>query len=123
MLRTKVPSTGPLCGLCSQVPRWRVDSGQHRGSFLNELTHCARAAPSFDDSGLVDRLLAQTQGSELGTGRPLSFRDLWERLIAETRRHDAQWVKVKGHSGHVMNDRVDALARGAIATLGPSARA
>jgi len=29
-----------------------------------------------------------------------------------------QWVKVKGHSGHVMNDRVDALARGAIATLG-----
>ncbi len=43
--------------------------------------------------------------------------DLWERLIAETRRHDVVWHKVKGHSGHALNDRVDALARGAIATL------
>jgi ribonuclease HI len=42
-------------------------------------------------------------------------RDLWERLIAETRRHDVVWHKVRGHSGHPMNDRVDALARGAIA--------
>ena len=50
--------------------------------------------------------------------KAVSNRDLWEALIAQTRRHDVQWVKVKGHSGHVMNDRVDALARGAIATLG-----
>jgi ribonuclease HI len=44
-------------------------------------------------------------------------RDLWERLIAETRRHDVVWHKVKGHSGHPLNDRVDALARAAIAGL------
>jgi ribonuclease HI len=42
-------------------------------------------------------------------------RDLWERLLAQTRRHDVHWHKVKGHSGDVMNERVDALARGAIA--------
>ena len=55
----------------------------------------------------------------LGAGKkPVTNRDLWEALIAQTRRHDVQWVKVKGHSGHVMNERVDALARGAIATLG-----
>jgi len=54
----------------------------------------------------------------LGAGKkPVTNRDLWERLIAQTRRHDVVWHKVKGHSGDVMNDRVDALARGAIATL------
>jgi ribonuclease HI len=54
----------------------------------------------------------------IGTGKkPVSNRDLWERLIAETRRHDVVWHKVRGHSGHPLNDRVDALARGAIATL------
>lgn len=51
------------------------------------------------------------------TKKPVTNRDLWERLLAETRRHEVQWHKVKGHSGDVMNDRVDALARGAIASL------
>jgi len=54
----------------------------------------------------------------LGTNRkPITNRDLWERLIAETRRHDVVWTKVKGHSGDALNERVDALARGAIAML------
>ena len=47
----------------------------------------------------------------------IANRDLWERLIAETRRRDVRWHKVKGHSGDVLNDRVDALARAAISTL------
>ena len=56
----------------------------------------------------------------LGAGKkPVTNRDLWERLIAQTRRHDVVWHKVKGHSGDVLNERVDALARGAIATLAP----
>ena len=50
--------------------------------------------------------------------KPVSNRDLWERLIAETRRHDVVWHKVKGHSGDVMNDRVDRLARKAIVSSG-----
>jgi ribonuclease HI len=56
----------------------------------------------------------------LGAGKkPVTNRDLWERLLAQVRRHDVVWHKVRGHSGDVMNDRVDALARGAIATLTP----
>jgi ribonuclease HI len=56
----------------------------------------------------------------LGSGKkPVTNRDLWERLLAEVRRHDVVWHKVKGHSGDAMNDRVDALARAAIATLRP----
>jgi ribonuclease HI len=50
--------------------------------------------------------------------KPVANRDLWERLIAETRRHDVVWHKVKGHSGDVMNDRVDLLARKAITSAG-----
>lgn len=46
--------------------------------------------------------------------QPISNRDLWERLIAQTRRHEVAWHKVKGHSGHPLNDRVDLLARQAI---------
>jgi ribonuclease HI len=42
-------------------------------------------------------------------------RDLWERLIAQTRRHDVAWHKVAGHADDALNNRVDALARGAIA--------
>ena len=51
------------------------------------------------------------------TRQSIANRDLWERLIAQTRRLDVVWHKVKGHSGDALNDRVDALARGAIASL------
>ena len=47
-------------------------------------------------------------------GTPVSNRDLWEPLIAESRRHEVEWIWVKGHSGNVFNDRVDRLAREAI---------
>jgi ribonuclease HI len=83
-----------------------------------------RTVDLFTDSSYVmncfrDRWWARWEGNGwLGAGKqPVANRDLWERLIAETRRHDVVWHKVKGHSGHALNDRVDALARGAIATL------
>ena len=54
----------------------------------------------------------------LGRGRQaVANRDLWERLLVETRRHDVVWVKVRGHSGDPLNERVDRMARGAIASL------
>jgi ribonuclease HI len=52
------------------------------------------------------------------TKKSVTNRDLWERLLAESRRHEVIWVKVLGHSGEPLNERVDALARGAIASLG-----
>jgi ribonuclease HI len=59
----------------------------------------------------------------IGTNKkPVTNRDLWERLLAESRRHDVTWVKVAGHAGDELNERVDRLARAAIATL-PAARA
>lgn len=50
--------------------------------------------------------------------QPVSNRDLWERLLAESRRHDVTWVKVAGHSGEPLNERVDELARRAMAASG-----
>ena len=49
--------------------------------------------------------------------QPVANRDLWERLIAETRRHQVDWHKVRGHSGDPLNERVDRLARAAIASV------
>ena len=40
--------------------------------------------------------------------------DLWQRLDELNKQHDIQWHWVKGHSGHVENERVDALANKAI---------
>jgi ribonuclease HI len=54
-------------------------------------------------------------------GKPVTNRDLWERLLRESRRHDVTWVKVAGHSGNVLNDRADRLARAAI-TAGAARR-
>ena len=82
-----------------------------------------RTVHLFTDSSYVmncfrDRWWArwEANGWLSAARQSVANRDLWERLIAQTRRHDVVWHKVKGHSGDAMNDRVDALARGAIAT-------
>jgi ribonuclease HI len=43
--------------------------------------------------------------------------DLWERLDLEIQRHKIEWHWIKGHSGHLENERVDALANEAIEVL------
>jgi ribonuclease HI len=58
------------------------------------------------------------QNGWLGAGRkPVTNRDLWERLLAQTRRHDVTWVKVAGHAGDALNERVDRLARAEVLKL------
>ena len=46
--------------------------------------------------------------------QPVKNRDLWERLDALCARHEVQWRWLKGHAGHPLNERADALARAAI---------
>jgi ribonuclease HI len=85
-----------------------------------------RRAHLYTDSAYVMNCFEQRwwerweKNGWLGAGKkPVTNRDLWERLIAQTRRHDVVWHKVRGHSGDAMNERVDALARAAIDTLTP----
>ena len=47
--------------------------------------------------------------------KPVKNTDLWQRLDAALARHEVRWHWVKGHDGHEMNERADALARSAIA--------
>jgi ribonuclease HI len=44
-------------------------------------------------------------------------KDLWERLDVESQRHKIEWHWIKGHSGHIENERVDVLANEAIEKL------
>ena len=42
---------------------------------------------------------------------PVKNEDLWRRLDAARLRHEVDWRWVKGHAGHDLNERADALAR------------
>ncbi len=46
--------------------------------------------------------------------KDVANRDLWERLLELTRRHQVRWHWVRGHAGHAENERCDELARAAI---------
>ncbi len=46
--------------------------------------------------------------------KPVLNRELWETLLSLTGPHDIEWVWVKGHEGHIENEKCDQLARDAI---------
>ena len=48
---------------------------------------------------------------------PVKNIDLWERLDAALGTHQIHWHWVKGHAGHEMNERADALVGEAIAEI------
>ncbi|MDP3855222.1 ribonuclease HI [Phenylobacterium sp.] len=43
--------------------------------------------------------------------KPVKNDDLWKRLDTARLRHEVTWRWVKGHAGHELNERADALAR------------
>jgi ribonuclease HI len=44
-------------------------------------------------------------------GKPVINADLWQRLEAACEGHTLEWRWVRGHTGDVMNERADQLAR------------
>jgi ribonuclease HI len=52
----------------------------------------------------------QKNGWKNASKQPVRNADLWHELIAAAKRHQVEWVWVKGHNGHAENERVDALA-------------
>ncbi len=48
---------------------------------------------------------------------PVKNVDLWQELLTLICGHEIEWIKVKGHSDNVNNNRCDALARKAIENL------
>jgi ribonuclease HI len=51
--------------------------------------------------------------------KPVKNAELWQRLVAAAAPHTVHWAWVKGHSGHVENDRADRLARMEIEKIRP----
>jgi ribonuclease HI len=45
------------------------------------------------------------------SGTPVKNAELWKRLDAAQTRHKVAWRWVRGHAGHVENERADELAR------------
>jgi len=43
--------------------------------------------------------------------KPVKNIDLWQRIDEASARHQVTWEWVKGHAGHVENERADELAR------------
>jgi ribonuclease HI len=51
--------------------------------------------------------------------QPVKNADLWEQLEAAAQPHTVRWHWVRGHDGHVENERCDYLANEAIRQRGP----
>jgi ribonuclease HI len=67
---------------------------------------------SYVKNAFVNGWIARWQrnGWRTGEKQPVKNRELWEELVAEVARHEIEWVKVKGHHGIELNERVDRLA-------------
>ena len=59
----------------------------------------------------------KARGWKTAAKKPVKNADLWQRLEAAMAPHVVHWHWVKGHAGHVENERADALARAAIRRL------
>lgn len=42
--------------------------------------------------------------------QPIVNKDLWEKLLLLHKKHDIEWIKVRGHSGNKYNEMSDKLA-------------
>jgi ribonuclease HI len=56
----------------------------------------------------------KARGWKTADKKPVKNEDLWRALDAAMDGHQIKWVWVRGHSGHVENERADQLARNAI---------
>jgi ribonuclease HI len=59
----------------------------------------------------------KARGWKTADRKPVKNQDLWQTLDALVSQHKLEWHWVKGHSGNVGNERVDALANRAIDAL------
>ena len=49
--------------------------------------------------------------------KPVKNIDLWQRLDRTMHEHQIRWHWLRGHAGHALNERADALARQAVAEM------
>ncbi|MBZ0092994.1 MAG: ribonuclease HI [Sulfuricellaceae bacterium] len=52
---------------------------------------------------------------------PVKNVDLWQRLDVLSQAHDIDWIWVRGHNGHIENERADELANRGVSMPGGGA--
>ena len=60
----------------------------------------------------------QRKGWVNASKQPVRNQDLWHDLIEAVKHHEVAWQWVKGHNGHVENERADQLASDAALRAG-----
>lgn len=71
----------------------------------------------FTDSQYVQKGMTEwihgwkRRGWKTADKQPVKNMDLWQALDSEAVRHKIEWCWVRGHAGHVENERADVLAR------------
>ncbi|MDD2899414.1 MAG: ribonuclease HI [Desulfuromonadaceae bacterium] len=83
---------------------------------LRQLTRPCRVLITTDSQYLVKGMTEwisgwQRKGWRNSKKEPVVNRDLWELLLELSQSHAVQWKWVKGHAGHIENERCDQLAR------------
>jgi ribonuclease HI len=83
---------------------------------LRQLTRPCQVLITTDSQYLVKGMTEWIAGWQLKGWRnskkaPVVNKDLWELLLILSKSHSVQWKWVKGHDGHVENERCDQLAR------------
>ncbi len=82
---------------------------------LNALTEPCEVVLHTDSRYVIDGMTKWIHGWKKkgwvnASKQPVRNADLWHDLIEAARRHKIEWQWVKGHDGHVENERVDRLA-------------
>jgi len=88
---------------------------------LEALTRSCQVRLTTDSQYLVKGITEwidswQRKGWKNSKKEEVANRDLWERLLEVSAKHQIEWIWVKGHDGHEENERCDELARAAIVT-------
>jgi ribonuclease HI len=71
----------------------------------------------FTDSQYVQKGITEwihswkRKGWKTADKKPVKNADLWQALDAARLGHNVTWTWVRGHAGHIENERVDVLAR------------
>jgi ribonuclease HI len=89
---------------------------------LEALKRPSRVALYTDSTYLKDGITKwiagwKRKGWKTADRKPVKNIDLWQRLEAALVPHEVEWHWVRGHNGHIENERADALARAAIEAL------
>lgn len=89
---------------------------------LKALSHPCRVDLTTDSvyvrSGITTWLEGwKKKGWKTAARKPVKNVDLWQALDEQNQRHTVEWHWVKGHSGHIENERADQLANRGIDEL------